>query len=272
MKNLDGQVAVVTGGGSGIGRATAVALATRRCPIALVDVDDERLADTRELLSMTGVRVSTHQADMGNQERVFELPDEVIAEHGSVGILINNAGVVTVGDFESNTLDELRWMIETNLWSVICSCKAFLPELHQRPEAHIVNLSSMAGLLGTAGSVGYSATKGGVRAFGEGLRAELSGTGIGLTTIHPGAIRTNIMTAARGENAEILASMMDEHGGLLGTPQKVAQKIVRGIEHNRARMVVGPDAVLMDIVSRIMPSRGSLLGKMNDLMLNSKSG
>ncbi|MBS1838795.1 MAG: SDR family NAD(P)-dependent oxidoreductase [Actinobacteria bacterium] len=157
----------------------------------------------------------------------------------------------------------MEWMTDINVWGVVHGCRAFLPLLREADEAHIVNVSSMAGLLGFPQNVIYSMTKGAVRSFSEGLRSELIGTPIGVTVVMPGAIDTNIISAARGTQAARLASQQSNELGrrLLTRPSTVARRIVDGIRRDRARVVVGPDAHLIDLSARLLPGRSGLIGR-----------
>ena len=155
MKQLSGRTAVVTGAGGGIGRATSVALAARGCQVALVDVDADGLAVTAELAERSGVRTSRHRVDVTNQEQMAALPAAVVDAHGGCHILVNNAGVTSAGMFEHESLDDLRWIVDINVWGVVNGCRSFLPVLRQAEEAHIVNLSSMVGLLGLPHNAAY---------------------------------------------------------------------------------------------------------------------
>lgn len=263
MKSFTDRVAVVTGGGSGIGRATSVLLAERGAHVAVLDVSEERAHETAELVRALGRRASVHVADVRNQERLEEIAAEVVAEHGGVNILVNNAGVTSAGRFEDESLDDLHWIVDINVWGVVHGCRAFLPALREADEAHIVNLSSMVGLLGLPHNTIYSLTKGAVRSFTEALRAELVTTNIGVTAMFPGAVRTDITNTARGTDAERLASMGKSRLAPIAMrpPKAAARQIVRGIEHNRARMTVGPDARMVNLFTRVVPGRSGLIGR-----------
>ncbi len=265
MQQLDGRVAVVTGAGSGIGRATSVELARHGCRLALVDRDPDAAQQTAALLP-AGAHASVHQVDVRDADRLAELPDEVVDLHGGVHVLMNNAGVTSAGRFEDESVDDLQWIMDINVWGVVLGCRAFLPHLLRADEAHIVNMSSMVGLLGLPHNVSYSLTKGAVRSFSEALRAELVTTRVGLTVVHPGAVRTNITEGARGSEADRLAQMGRSRLAPLAMrpPETVARKVVRAVQSGRPRLVVGPDAHLVSLWSRLAPGRSGLVGRLTN--------
>jgi NAD(P)-dependent dehydrogenase (short-subunit alcohol dehydrogenase family) len=266
MRRFEGRTAVVTGGGGGIGRSICVALAERGCAVAVVDLRREPAEETAELVRRSGVRSSVHRADVADTAAMRRLAEEVVDEHGAVEVLVNNAGVTSAGSFEADRDEDLRWIVDINLWGVVNGCRAFLPELRRADEAHIVNLSSMVGLLGLPHNVGYSMTKAAVRGFSEGLRAELVTSPIGVTAVFPGAINTGIVAAARGADAGRLAGLSTSRLApvLLRPPSAVARAVVRGIERDRARVLVGPDARALDVVARLVPGRSGLVGHLTN--------
>lgn len=263
MRTITDRVAVVTGGGSGIGRATCEALARRGADVAVLDVSEQNAAETADLVRSLGRRASVHTVDVRDADRVQDVADEVVTHHGGCHILVNNAGVTSAGDFEEESLDDLHWIVDINVWGVVHGCRAFLPALRAADEAHIVNLSSMVGLLGLPHNVAYSLTKGAVRSFTEALRAELVTTDVGVTVVFPGAIRTNITNVARGTHAARLATMGQSRLAPLAMrpPSSVAKRIVHAIEKDRARVTVGPDARAVDLLTRVYPSRSGLVGR-----------
>lgn len=271
MRSLQDRVAVVTGAGGGIGRATSLALAEKGCHVAVVDIDADAAKQTAEQVEALGRRASVHRVDVRDAEGVAALADEVVAAHGACHVLVNNAGVTSAGSFEAEPLDDLRWIFDINVWGVVNGCRAFLPVLRQADEAHIVNLSSMVGLVGLPHNVSYSLTKGAVRAFTEGLRAELVTSRIGVTAVFPGSIHTGITSAARGTEAARLAELGSSKLApkVMRPPSAVAKAIVRGIEKDRPRVVVGPDAHVVSALSRLVPGRSGLVGRLTNRLTSS---
>jgi short-subunit dehydrogenase len=252
MKRLDGRVAVVTGAASGVGRATANALAAKGCDVALVDIAEEPLSRAAAELAERGSRVSTHRTDVSDADRMQALPAEVVAEHGGVHILVNNAGVSVTGTFEEQSLEDLEWIIGINLWGVIHGCKFFLPELRRADEAHIVNVSSMFGFIGVPTQSSYCATKFAVRGLSEALWMELAESPIGVTSIHPGGVKTHIGRTMRSYDDEVRDATLE---GLERSrpPEAVAQAIVRAIEGRKLRAIVGAEAYAVEWMKRLLP-------------------
>ncbi len=259
---------MVTGAGSGIGRALSVALAARRVNLALVDRDAHAIEQTAALVAAAKVNTSQHALDVRDTDAIEALPGAVLDTHGACHIVVNNAGVTSAGAFAEESVQDLAWIIDINVWGVVHGCRVFLPVLREADEAHIVNMSSMVGLLGLPHNAAYSLTKGAVRAFGEALRAELASAQIGVTTVFPGAIRTNITNSARGSRAATLARMGNSRWAPLAMrpPSRVADRVVRAIERNRGRVVVGPDAHLVSAWSRLAPGRSGALGRLTARM------
>lgn len=257
--DLNGAVAVVTGAASGIGRATALALATRGAHLALVDRNEEGLTATAEGARASGVNVSQHALDVTDADAVRALPDAVVAEHGRVTVLMNNAGVSLVGRFEEVSLEDVRWLLEINLFGVIALTKAFLPVLMAQERAQIVTVSSLFGLVAPAEQVAYSTSKFAVRGFSEALRHELEGTPVGVTVVHPGGVRTAIASSARvgaGADPDEAAASSDRFTrlALRMSPEDAAALIVRAIERQQNRLLIGADARAGDAIQRLMPA------------------
>lgn len=262
MHRISDRVAVVTGAGSGIGREVALELARRGAHVAAVDLRGAAAESTADAVRALGREASAHAVDVADADAIAALPDAVLAAHGACHVLVNNAGVTSAGAFEKETLEDLRWIVGINVWGVVLGCHAFLPVLRAQEEAHIVNVSSMVGLVGLPHNAIYALTKGAVRSFSEALRAELVTTDVGLTTVFPGAHRTAITEGARGSQREKLATMGRSRFAGLGmrSPARLARRMVDAVEHNRARVVAGPDAHVVDVWSRLAPGRVGLLG------------
>ncbi len=254
MQKLNGCVAVITGAASGIGRATSIALAGRGCSIALVDIDPQGLEECAELVRAAGTTASVHVADVADKTRMQCLPEEVIAEHGHVHIIVNNAGVSIAQNFADQSIEDIEWIVGINLWGVIYGCKFFLPYLKREDEGHIINVSSMFGIASVPGQSSYSATKFAVRGFSEALHAELSSANIGVTSIHPGTIKTNIIQSSRGMDTEKLSEIQGKFDRYGASPYRVAEKIVRAIESDQLFVRVSPETYVLDWLKRFFPA------------------
>ncbi len=251
MKRIAGRVAVVTGAGSGIGRAICVELAGRGVDIALVDIDENRLSDVRSAVEDLGRKCTAHAVDVSCREQMAGLPGQVIAQHGAVHILVNNAGVSVNLPFADQSVEDLEWITGINYWGVLYGCKFFLPHLQQADEAHIVNMSSSAGFTGMKGQASYSATKFAVRGFSECLYIELARSKVGITCVHPGTVATNILEAARMEPAH--KKKMLKTFRYATPPETAARIIVRAIERNRFSSVFCVDSRVLHFMKRIAP-------------------
>ena len=253
------RVAVITGAGSGIGRAIALSLARRGCHLALADINEAGLAQTVVLAKALGVRVSSHRLDVASRDMVRALPAGVIAAHQRVDVLVNNAGVALGGSFEQVSEEDFDWLMDINFHGVVRMTRAFLPHLHAVPEARIVNVSSLYGLVAPAGQAAYSASKFAVRGFSNALRHELEGSGIGVTVAHPGGFATSIAASARapaGVPEQEVQRRRALTQKLLRMPADDAGEIiVRGIERDKARVLVGVDAKIVSLLERIAPVR-----------------
>jgi short-subunit dehydrogenase len=253
MKKLSDRVAVVTGAAGGIGRATSVALAKEGCHLALCDVNTVGLEETAALAREHGRKVSTHIVDVSNKARMQSFVEEVIEQHGQVHILVNNAGVTVTSPFEDHSLEDFEWIVGINFWGVIYGCKMFLPYLQKADEAHIVNLSSLFGLLGVPSQSSYCATKFAVHGFSESLWVELRDQGIGVTSVHPGGVRTDIAKSAR----TVSAAQKDMAIGVIDrfsvSPEHCAKLIVQAIKKNKMKQLVTRESHFVAIAKRLAP-------------------
>lgn len=253
-----GKVAVITGAGSGIGRALARALASRGCHLALADIHVENLAATAASLAHSPIRVSTHPLDVAARDQVAALPAQVLAAHPAVDLLFNNAGVAVGGHFIETPEADYDWLFEINFHGVVRMTRAFLPKLLERPDAHIVNTASIFGIIAPAGQSHYSASKFAVRGFSDALRHELHGTSVGVTAVCPGGIATAIAESARFAptiSAEIRAKQLARSRQLLRKPpEDAAAAILDGVARRRPRILIGGDATLAFWIERLMPT------------------
>jgi NAD(P)-dependent dehydrogenase (short-subunit alcohol dehydrogenase family) len=257
MAFVSGGVAVVTGAGSGIGRALALQLALAGSALAMADVDEAALAETAA--SLRGkAEISTHVLDVSDESTVRNFAGDVLARHGRVTLLLNNAGVALHGRFDEISLDDFRWLMNVNFWGVVYGVRYFLPALKQQHRAHIVNISSVFGLVAPAGQSAYSASKFAVRGFTEALRHELDGSNIFISCVHPGGIRTAIARRARvGANAP--AASREEAVARFerltpNSPEFAAARILQGVERREPRILIGRDARQIDVLQRLRPA------------------
>ncbi len=254
-----GRTALVTGAASGIGAALSLALADRGCALALADRDGAGLAFVAASARGRGVAVSEHVIDLTDAAAIAALPAAVQARHGGLQLLINNAGVALAGRFEETDLDDVAWLMDVNLHAVMRLTHACLPLLRAEPQAQIVNLSSVFGIVAPAGQAAYAASKFAVRGFSEALAHEVAGTGLGVTLVHPGGVATRIAKNARiprGLDPDEAARGLAAFERLLTMdPQTVAAAILRGVEARAPRLVIGKDARRALMIQRLMPVR-----------------
>jgi short-subunit dehydrogenase len=251
-------VAVVTGAAKGIGAALAMRLASRGCHLALVDRDRDALAAV-VVAAKASVAVSAHVVDVADAAAAQSVCDAVLAEHGRASILVNNAGVALMGRFEEVEVAEMEWLFAINFWGTVRMCKAFVPVLRREPAAQIVNLSSVFGIVAPAGQTAYAASKFAVRGFSEALRHELEDTGVGVSIVHPGYVKTAIARNARvaaamdPDEAAERAANFDRMTG--SSAEQAAERIVIGIERRQKRILIGRDAARLDWMARMLPVR-----------------
>ena len=259
MEGFAGKVAVVTGAGSGIGQALAVELARAGAKLAISDVDLKGLAGTEERLKAIGAPVKADRLDVTEREAFLAYADKVDDHFGKVNQIYNNAGIAFAGDVEVTQFKDIERVMDVDYWGVVNGTKAFLPHLIASGDGHVINVSSVFGLFSVPGQAAYNSAKFAVRGFTEALRQEmiLAGHPVKVTTVHPGGIKTSIvrnMTAVDGIDLDQLTQTFDKR--LANTsPQKAARIILGGVRKNKARVLVGPDAKILDIIVRLTGSR-----------------
>jgi NADP-dependent 3-hydroxy acid dehydrogenase YdfG len=258
MEGFAGKVAAVTGAGSGIGQALALELGRSGAALAISDVDSEGLAHTEEQLKAIGAPVRSDRLDVTERE-AFQIYADAINEHfGKVNQIYNNAGIAFTGDVEITQFKEIEKVMDVDFWGVVNGTKAFLPHLIASGDGHIVNVSSLFGLMSMPGQAAYNSAKFAVRGFTEALRQEmvLNRHPVKVTSVHPGGIKTAIARnglAAEGVNAEAQSKFFDKR--LASTsPQRAAEIILDAVRKNKPRVLVGPDAVVLDLIVRITGS------------------
>lgn len=255
MYSLKGKVVVVTGAGSGIGRALAQLLAAKGCTLALADINEAGLQETAASLPTPPL---IQKLDVANREAVYAFAQRVKNELGTAHVVINNAGVAVSQTVEKLSYEDFEWIMGINFWGVVYGTKAFLPMFIAQNDGVVVNLSSVFGIIAVPTQGSYNAAKFAVRGFTEALRHELEGTGVSAISVHPGGIKTNIAASSRfyvdpsgvsnRENAAASFAKMAKT-----TPEIAAQTIVDGIERGSKRVLIGGDAKLIDIIQRLMP-------------------
>ncbi len=263
MTAIRGSAAAVTGAASGIGRALALELSARGCDLALADRDEAGLeAVAAEIAKAQPSRkVSVHRVDVGEPQQIEAFAQSAVAAHPTLNILVNNAGVALLGQFNEIDQAQMDWLMNINFWGVVHATRAFLPQLARQREAHIVNLSSIFGIIAPPGQTAYAAAKFAVRGFSESLRHELqtAASPVKLSVVHPGGVATNIVrnscagvgvtdNTRRAETIERFDTMAKT------TPTAAALKIIAGIEKNAPRILIGNDARMMDLLQRLRPS------------------
>jgi short-subunit dehydrogenase len=261
MTTIRGAAAAVTGAANGIGRALALELAARGCDLALADRDEAGLqtvaAEINRLHSQT---VTVHRVDVSEPSQIEDFAQAAISAHPGLNIVVNNAGVALFGQFHEIDQAQMDWLMNINFWGVVHGTRAFLPHLTGRREAHIVNLSSIFGIVAPPGQTAYAAAKFAVRGFSEALRHELqmAASAVRLSVVHPGGVATNIARNSRigtgmTDNARRAQSIERFDAVAKTTPAAAALRIIQGIEKNQPRILIGNDARFMDLLQRFRP-------------------
>lgn len=264
MKDFRNKVAAITGAASGMGRTLALQLAQQGCHLALSDVNEAGLAETAQQVRQHGVKVTTAKLNVADREAMNAWAEQVVSDHGKVNLIFNNAGVALGAFLETVKPEDFEWIMGINFWGVVWGTQAFLPHIKRAGEGHIINTSSLFGLLALPTQGTYNASKFAVRGFTEALRQELDMEkgGVSATCVHPGGIRTNIARDARmdhsieertGGSAQAAKARFDKMLNTT-TADSAARQILRAVLRNQRRVLVGPDAVFLDKVVRLLGS------------------
>jgi len=266
MTAIRGAAAAVTGAASGIGRALALELSARGCDLALADRDEAGLqAVAAEIAKTTPQKaapqkVTVHRVDVGEPAEIDEFAQAAVSAHPGLTIVVNNAGVALLGQFNEIDQAQMDWLMNINFWGVVHSTRAFLPHLARQREAHIVNLSSIFGIIAPPGQTAYAAAKFAMRGFSESLRHELqmAASPVRLSVVHPGGVATNIVRNSRAgtgitDNARRAQTIERFDAVAKTTPAAAALRIITGIEKNQPRILIGNDARFMDLLQRFRP-------------------
>lgn len=260
MRTLDGKVVVITGAGSGIGRALALNAAAKGAILALSDVDEVGLLETVEhARTQTAREIRTDKLDVRDRDEMASYAASVKDQFGRVNVVINNAGVALHGDFEEMSHEQFEWIMDINFWGVVNGTKEFLPHLIESGDGHVVNISSLFGLMGMPGQSAYNSSKFAVRGFSEALRLEMliAKHPVKISCVHPGGIKTAIARNARtteSHDAATIAELFDKKLAKT-TAERAAQVIIDGVLAGKPRIVVGMDAKFLDIWVRLVGSR-----------------
>lgn len=263
MRSFRGKVAAVTGAGSGIGRALALKLAAEGCSLSLGDIDEAGAAATAALVAKHGVKATAARVDVADREAVFAWAAATVRDHMSVNLIFNNAGVSLGSSLEGTSAEDFQWLMGINFWGVVHGTQAFLPHLRASGEGHVVNVSSVFGLVSVAGQSAYNASKFAVRGYTECLRQELELTRapVSATCVHPGGVRTNIARASRMTESlrqlgptDLGATQRAFEKAFRTTPEAAAETILRAVRRNKRRVLVGADALAIDLVQRLFPA------------------
>ena len=260
ITSFTNKVAAITGAGSGMGRALAEALASRDCHLAISDINSAALKETQARIeSSASVSVSCHELDVADRQQVEQFAADVVDRHGQVNMIFNNAGVSVTDTVEHIAYEDFEWLMNINFWGLVYGSKSFLPYFKDVDEAHIINTSSIFGVIAVPSQSAYNASKFAVRGFTYAMRQELLESNIGVSCVQPGGVKTNIIRSSRyvatdneAPTKEEFISQFEEMAGL--TSAQAAEQILRGVLANKAQILVGRDAKTIALVERIAPT------------------
>jgi NAD(P)-dependent dehydrogenase (short-subunit alcohol dehydrogenase family) len=259
MKTLDGKVVTITGAASGMGRALALACAARGSRLAISDIDEAGVRETAERAGKAGIEVDVQRLDVADRKAIHAWAAHVSSRFGGTDVLINNAGVSLSHSIEAMSDEDFEWLFNINFWGVANGCKAFLPQLKARPEAHIVNTSSVFGIIAVPTQAAYNAAKFAVRGYTEALRQELASTNVRVTCVHPGGIKTEIARRGRhyedaaGRPTDTLTAAQNFEKMARTSAEDAATAIIDAILNERPRLLIGADAYVIDAIARLFP-------------------
>ncbi|WP_169568314.1 SDR family NAD(P)-dependent oxidoreductase [Sneathiella limimaris] len=255
-----GQVAAITGAGSGIGRALAIELAGLGCNVAISDLDEKGLEETRSQVATMNVGCLVTSLDVSDRKAVEAWSDQVVNEFGHVDYVFNNAGVALFDSAESMEYEHFEWIMNINFWGMIYGSKAFLRHFKKAGQGHVINVSSLFGLVGYPGQSAYNSSKFAIRGYTEALALELDGTNIHASSVHPGGVGTDIARNSRlvseytnGATREEIAKRFEAM--VKTTPEQAAKIILQGVQKRKRRILVGKDAKILDLIQRFAPEK-----------------
>jgi len=264
MRSFNNKVAAITGAASGMGRQLAVQLARHGCHLALSDVNESGLAGTQVLARQANraIRISVRTLDVSDRKAVFDWADATAREHGKVNLIFNNAGVGLASTAEATKIEDFTWLMNINFWGIVHGTQAFLPHLKESGDGHIINVSSLFGLLAAPGTSAYHAAKFAVRGYTESLRQELDMMkyGVSATCVHPGGIKTAIAQNARTDESmaalgiDPRTSKEKFSKNLITSAEQASATILKSVQNNKRRVLVGWDAIVLDKVQRLFPA------------------
>lgn len=256
MASFNHSVAVITGAASGIGKSLAQRLAQQGIALALIDKDIQGLEQLQSKLTEYSVLTTIHKLDVSDAKAFIELAIKVSQQHGRIDLLFNNAGVSLIDSVENQSIEDFQWVMNINFWGVVNGTHAFLPHLKKSPNAHIVNVSSLFGLLSAPLQSAYNASKHAVKGFTESLKMEMAGSNVHVHCVHPGGIKTNITNSAKiSTNSISRNQVIDDFNKLAKTSaDDAAEAILAGLKSNKRRILIGKDAWLLDKIARWFPN------------------